>query len=201
MKKGFNILLILCAGLFILSCSDKTKSYTDMLKDEKKAISKLIDEKGFRILDEDDFPRDSVFAENEYVKLDNGVYLRIIDKGNGNKPVLYSTMVLCRFTADRITIDADNPQYMKNVSNYGPNSGGTYPLSYRYGTMASSEQFSQDDYRYYVAELLGEALAEGLNYVSERGKVSLIVPFKRGGSRDMDNGWPVYFEIVEYKFE
>ena len=45
MKKGFNILLILCAALVAISCS-KTKSYTDMLKDEKKAIERFIDDKG-----------------------------------------------------------------------------------------------------------------------------------------------------------
>ena len=44
MKKGFNILLILCAALVAISCS-KTKSYTDMLKDEKKAIERFIDDK------------------------------------------------------------------------------------------------------------------------------------------------------------
>ena len=51
MKKGFNILLILCAALVAISCS-KTKSYTDMLKDEKKAIERFIDDKGLEILDD-----------------------------------------------------------------------------------------------------------------------------------------------------
>ena len=51
MKKGFNILLILCTALVAISCS-KTKSYTDMLKDEKKAIERFIDDKGLEILDD-----------------------------------------------------------------------------------------------------------------------------------------------------
>ena len=75
MKKGFNILLILCAALVAISCS-KTKSYTDMLKDEKKAINRLIDENDFEILK--DFPEDSVFKENQFVELENGTYLNII---------------------------------------------------------------------------------------------------------------------------
>ena len=49
MKKGFNILLILCAALVAISCS-KTKSYTDMLKDEKKAIERFIDDKGLEMI-------------------------------------------------------------------------------------------------------------------------------------------------------
>lgn len=88
MKKGFNILLILCAALVAISCS-KTKSYTDMLKDEKEAIERLIDANDFEILD--DFPKDSIFKENQFVKLENGVYLNIIDKGSSERAVQYKT--------------------------------------------------------------------------------------------------------------
>ena len=42
MKKGFCILMILCAALMVVSC-DKTKSYTEHLKDERKAIDRLIE--------------------------------------------------------------------------------------------------------------------------------------------------------------
>lgn len=49
MKKGFYILMILCAALMVVSC-DKTKSYTERLKDERKAIDRLIDHEGFKIL-------------------------------------------------------------------------------------------------------------------------------------------------------
>ena len=76
-----------------VSCG-KTKSYTDMLNDEKKAISRLIDERGFEILSE--FPKDSIFKENQYVKLKSGLYLRIIDKGSDQRAVLYSTKVYYR---------------------------------------------------------------------------------------------------------
>lgn len=93
MKKGFNILLILCAALVAISCS-KTKSYTDMLKDEKKAINRLIDENDFEILK--DFPEDSVFKENQFVLLDNGVYLNIIDKGSDQRAIQGKTKILYR---------------------------------------------------------------------------------------------------------
>ena len=79
MKKGFYILMILCAALMVVSC-DKTKSYTERLKDERKAIDRLIDHEGFKILK--NYPSDGVFKENEFVKLDNDVYLNVIDSGN-----------------------------------------------------------------------------------------------------------------------
>ena len=74
MKKGFYILMILCAALMVVSC-DKTKSYTERLKDERKAIDRLIDHEGFKILK--NYPSDGVFKENEFVKLDNDVYLNV----------------------------------------------------------------------------------------------------------------------------
>ena len=41
MKRGFYILLIMCTAIMVVSC-DKTKSYTDMLKAQEKAIDRLI---------------------------------------------------------------------------------------------------------------------------------------------------------------
>lgn len=94
MKRGFYILMILCAALMVVSC-DKTKSYTEHLKDERKAIERLIDREGFKVLK--NYPSDGVFKENEFVKLENDVYLNVIDSGNGNRAVLGQTKAFCRF--------------------------------------------------------------------------------------------------------
>ena len=81
MKRGFYILLIMCAAIMVVSC-DKTKSYTDMLKAQEKAIDRLRADSGLVFLEE--FPTDSIFKENEFVELDNGVYLNIVNKGTVN---------------------------------------------------------------------------------------------------------------------
>ena len=65
MKRGFYILLIMCAAIMVVSC-DKTKSYTDMLKAQRKAIERLQVDSGLVFLD--DFPADSIFKENEFVE-------------------------------------------------------------------------------------------------------------------------------------
>ena len=78
MKRGFYILLIMCTAIMVVSC-DKTKSYTDMLKAQEKAIDRLRADSGLVFLEE--FPTDSIFKENEFVELDNGVYLNIVNKG------------------------------------------------------------------------------------------------------------------------
>ena len=64
MKRGFYILLIMCTAIMVVSC-DKTKSYTDMLKAQEKAIDRLRADSGLVFLEE--FPTDSIFKENESV--------------------------------------------------------------------------------------------------------------------------------------
>lgn len=199
MKKGFNILLILCASLVAISCS-KTKSYTDMLKDEKKAIERLIAQQGIEVLK--DFPADSVFEENQFVLLENGVYLNIIDKGTDQRAVQYKTKVLYRCV---VTYPMDTAYIWTTAyglwssgneikHNYGPHSNGTEPYPFTYGDFAS--QASQDK-----MFLVSEGLQEPLKYVGDRAKVKLIVPFKRGTYNDQSKGQPIYYEILEYIFE
>ncbi|WP_165157756.1 DUF4827 family protein [Parabacteroides sp. ZJ-118] len=198
MKKDFNILLILCAALVTISCS-KTKSYTDMLKDEKKAIERLIDENDFEILK--DFPEDSVFKENQFVELENGVYLNIIDKGT-NQRAKYGTKMLYRCV---VSYPMDSAYIWSTAyclwsidntirPNYGPHSNGTDPYPFTYGDYASSASMEKQ-------YLISEGLQEPLKYVGDKAKVKLIVPFKRGTYVDQGKGQPVYYEILEYIFE
>ena len=166
MKKGFNILLILCAALVAISCS-KTKSYTDMLKDA-----------------------DSVFKENQFVLLDNGVYLNIIDKGSDQRAVQYKTKMLYRC---KMSYFMDST--IVAIENYGPHSNGTSPIAFTYGDYSKNSPY--DPSYYYVSE----GMQEPLKYVGDRAKVKMIVPFKRGAYNDQSNGQPVYYEILEYIFE
>ncbi len=185
MKKGFNILLILCAALVAISCS-KTKSYTDMLKDEKKAIERFIDANDLEILK--DFPEDSVFKENQFVELENGVYLNIIDKGSEQRAVQYKTKMLYRCKM-RYFMNVDTTM----IENYGPHSNGTSPFPFVYGDVSYGSDYNMS----YVSE----GMQEPLKYVGDRAKVKLIVPFKRGTYYDQSSGNPVYYEILEYIFE
>lgn len=201
MKKGFSILLIMCAALLAVSCG-KGRSYTDMLKAENKAIDRLITKNGFEILKE--FPADTVFKENQFVKLENGVYLNIIDRGTAQRAVSGETNILYRCIVSYPMDSAyvyQNSVYLINAYktkdgrsvNYGPNSNGTDPY----------EMLYQDPDLYYSisGNFASEGLMTPLKYVGDGAKVKLIVPFKRGISNDNNNGEPAYYEILQYTFE
>lgn len=193
MKRGFYILMIMCVALVVVSC-DKTKSYTEHLKDERKAIERLIRREGFDIID--DYPADGVFKKNEFVKLDNGVYLNVIDSGNGNRAVAGRTKVLCRFEANNI--QGDTTALFVNNLTYGL---GYYPHPTEF--IFGYNVYSGEKRSYVPDELVGEGLATGLYHVGEGAKVRLIVPFKRmaSGGYFQKNYIPVYFSKVRYTFE
>lgn len=192
MKRGFYILMILCAALMVVSC-DKTKSYTEHLKDERKAIERLIKREGFKIID--DYPANGVFKENEFVKLDNDVYLNVIDSGNGNRAVLGTTKVLCRFESKGF-LDSDTTYNMVNNLTYGVGYYG-YPTEFVFGYNVYSGESRDYDPDMFV----GEGLATALYHVGDGATVRLIVPFKRMGNYFQSNYTPVYFSKVKYTFE
>lgn len=195
MKRGFYILMILCAALMVVSC-DKTKSYTERLKDERKAIDRLIDNEGIKVLK--DYPADGVFKENEFVKLDNDVYLNVIDSGNGERAVLGKTKVLCRFEAYGI-LDSDTAYLMVNNLTYGPSYIYPFPTEFIFGYNVYSGKYVN----YAPDEFVGEGLATPLYHVGEGAIVRMIVPFKRmaSGGYFQSKYIPVYFGKVKYTFE
>ncbi len=191
MKKGFYFLLILWAVVAISSCKD-TPTYTERLKIERDKIDRLIEREGLVILDE--YPEDGVFAENEFVLLENGVYLNVIDSGNGNRPELTKTKVFCRFVVEGV--DEDSTYRMVNNLIYD-DTYYNYPTEFIHGYTVSSSEVRSYDPDIFVSE----GLTTGLYYVGENALVKLIVPFKRLGGELGNNYYTVFFRKVKYTFE
>ena len=172
MKRGFYILLIMCTAIMVVSC-DKTKSYTDMLKAQEKAIDRLRADSGLVFLEE--FPTDSIFKENEFVELGQ-------------------TAIRSRFIA-RMFME-NSSMGTGTVDLLGPNSNGTHPVEFRYGYYTSLNP----DYSYTWDMFICEGLGAGLPYVGDSAVVKLIVPFKLMSSDFQSSGTPVFFEKVKYTF-
>lgn len=186
MKKGFYILLIMFAAVWVVSC-DKTKSYTDMLKDQEKAIAKLERDSGFVFLS--DFPKDSIFKWNEFVELDNGVYLNIINKGTKERAVLGETTILCRFKV-RLFMGSDTGIYANSLI---PPLIYNHPEKFKYGSVQGIETTP-------YSNLNCAGLQSALEYVGDSSRVRLIVPFKQASSDFQSAGMPLFFEEVSFVF-
>ncbi|MDR1938431.1 MAG: DUF4827 domain-containing protein [Tannerellaceae bacterium] len=189
MKRGFNIGLVLCAVLIVLSCNDNP-DYADMLNAQKKAINRLIDENGFEILGS--YPENGVFKDNEFVILENGVYLNVVDSGNGQRAVAGSTSVLCRFNVKwLLEWQSMDTATVNNFQN------GTTPLIYKYGMSAPTSTDS------YSTTFFSVLLFSGLEHVGDSSVVKLIIPFHLDGNNQSfsGSGIPLYFSKVQYRFD
>jgi len=195
MNRGiFFFLFSLLLGTILLSCSDdSTRSYTDMLVDQDKIISQLIDDNDLEILK--NYPEDGVFGPNQFVKLDNGLYMNVVDSGNGNRAILNKTTILTRFTAELVYY-GDTIQ----VNSFTDESVNPVPyLEFKYGSSTVADSNTQYEY----ADYLGTGYTTPLDYVGDSAIVKLIVPFELSASSSpfATSGIPVYFTKIRYAFE
>lgn len=198
MKKGFNILMMIVGVVLLVSaCSKSQRTYTEMLKDERKAIKSLIDKEGIILLD--DYPENGVFGEKEFVQLSSGLYINVVDSGNGNRAVLGSTKVMCRFVADYINVLNDTTEV------YDVEANGTFPITftYTYNYTIGLDLEWPGSWNFLYSSGMVEPLSLNNNghAIGDGAIVNLIVPFKIGCSAQQSGGDPVYFKKLRYVFE
>ncbi|MDR2764294.1 MAG: DUF4827 domain-containing protein [Tannerella sp.] len=192
MKTKISLLIMIVSAVCVSSCSDDMKSYAEMKRDEKKAIDRLIATEGFEILNE--YPADGVFGEKQFVLLDNGVYLNVVDSGNGNRAKLYTTTILMRC---RVRFIFQEDTTLSLFSN------DAFPIEFIYGYAANT--ISQDASAGTGSSIwyfLSTGVQSILEYVGENAEVKLIVPFEEGSSYQQANqlGAPLYYEKVKFMF-
>ena len=207
MKKNFYILVFIGCVLglmFTVSCNN-TPTYEELKAAEQKVIRRIIDEKGITILTE--YPENGVFKDNEFVQLKSGIYLNVIDSGNGNRAAAYQTDVLVRVSGEytaKIYGTKDDSLYVFSTF---PNI--FEPFEFRYGNAYGVAQ-DKSQYNVYYYSYFGMGIESILSYVGDSAIVKMIIPGHSeinggpGGS-SMQNGSgtayiPIYYDRVRYTF-
>jgi len=173
-----SIVVVLCISV---SCR-QSKSLQELLQEESKAIDKFISMNDFVILR--DYPKDGVFKSNEYYKTTDGLFLQVVDSGNGTRAKLL----------DEVSVRYDYFQYIKNVvqgdsSIYLP-SNPYDPDSFVYGITQTYSSYSSP---------VCQAWIIPLSYVGEGAVMNLIVPSTIGSYVDRyQNIAPVFYKNLRY---
>ena len=199
MKLRIGVLAIML-GVIFWSCGKKTKSFAEYKKEEKEAIDNLIAKENFEIIR--NYPADGVFGEKQFVLLDNGCYLNVIDSGNGNRAISGKTVVLMRCSTIGIT-----PSDSSSISIFG---NGYQPLEFVYGNMQAAKMRAyQDTGPAYM--FLSPGVESALDYVGNNSIVRMIIPFDNGqsteypygiGSAAQDNARiPMYYDRIRFVFD
>ena len=201
MKKAFYILIVTGCVLnliFTVSCND-IPTYEELKSAENKVIRSILDEKNIKVLSE--YPENGVFGENEFVQLNSGIYLNVVDSGNGNRAVYGVTDLLVRVSGE---------SYHKDTTiAFSTFHNAAYPFEFRYGSAYNVVQdYARFENLYYYYFSMG--LESILSYVGDSSVVRLIVPGYSeidgapGGSTmqssDRYRYVPIYYDRVRYIF-
>ena len=195
-KLVFLFLSLLAAGSIFQACDD-SKTYAEMLEDEKNAVNKFIKDKGIRIISQDEFEK------NDTVALSDGVYMQIVDRGSAeNKTDTFANNneICVRYIEEDI-MTRDTTCFNVFLEEWGDaNQLYTNPAVFRYVAEGSYVYgtFIQMDYywaSYYQSTAVPAGWLLALPFVRNYAHVRLIVPSKVGHSSAQQYVNPYYYDI------
>ncbi|WP_418696271.1 DUF4827 domain-containing protein [Bacteroides sp.] len=194
----FLTLLAFCLGF---QACDNTKSYAEMLEDERDAIKAFIKDSSITVISQSEFyAQDSTtnLERNEYVQLASGVYMQIVDKGSTNPAdtVRSNDLILVRFAEQGLMADKyGNKSYLTNLND----PANVDEFKYTVTSSSIAGIFTQG----YMLMAYGTSVPAGwlipLSYVRDRAHVKLIVPSKMGHSSAMQYVYPYYYDIQKFQ--
>lgn len=205
-KLVFLFLSLLTAGSLFQAC-DNSKTYAEMLEDEKNAVNKFIKDNDIRVISLEEFERDTITASkeagngyDEYVAFSNGVYMQIVDRGGkedkdgvevinevdtfANNNIICARYVEKDMMTGEVTCFNVPLEEWMDVPDYYK-----FPLTFRYVQNASTVygivlSGSLDYDLLWVNQGYGTAIPSGwliaLPYLRNNAHVRLIVPSKMG---------------------
>lgn len=194
MKNISQILLPLLVVAAIFASCSKSKTYAERLADERKAISGFIKRQKIKVIDFKTFvAQDSVtnLEDNEYVELQNKVYLQIVDKGSENLVDTFENgaKLTVRYVEHNI-----KGNYNTGLSNsIEPNVDA---FNYRiYGDQVSGEFYGP-------GMMISNGIAKvpagwliAMRFVRKGARLRLIVPSKMGHTYAYQNVAPFHYDL------
>jgi len=163
----------------------------ELIQEEKKAINRYIESNKLEILST--YPADGVFGDKQYYKSDEGVYFRVVEKGDtedmavkgSNKygAVKRGTEVLIRVVSKYYFALSETSVYQ--LYDY-------HPCAYIYGIGLAPDNQSSID--------VASAWVLPLEFVGNGAVVDMIVPSEYGTSTDRSSFYPAFYKNVSYRF-
>ena len=196
MKKRTLFFFALLAVCLAFQACDNSKTYAEMLEEEKDAIKAFIKDSSIVVISQSEFyAQDSTtdVSRNEYVQLASGVYMQIVDKGSTNPAdtVKPNDLILVRFEEQGLIAVGGVKSYITNMNS------PTVVDEFRYSVTSSSIAglFTQGYMLIYHGSSVPAGWLVALNYIRNGAHVKLIVPSKMGQSDAMRDVHPYYYDL------
>lgn len=174
--------------LVLFAACDDDVSYAERVETERKRIKDFISEQNIEVLDT--YPSNGVFKPNQYYLDETGVYINVVDSGNG-KRAAYRGEVYFRF-GEVMSLPLSESDTLK-AWEINP---GLQPLSFKYGiTSTYTDYYDTYGMPYHY---LSEGVTIPLKYVGENALVNIIVPFKIGSVLQSSSYSTLVYKQLEY---
>lgn len=214
-RLAFLLLSIFTIGGLFTAC-DNTKTYAEMLEDERNAVDAYIKKNGINVISVEQFEKDTVtdVSKNEYVGFSNGVYMQIVKRYGSKYSSLEAApefennnLILSRFV--EVYIFDNDTTIASNVANKYEYLN-LYPDGFRYTDNGYSQygQFvSEPGLAYYFgygmasvydSPIVPAGWLMSLNYLRDGAHVRLIVPSKSGHNTAQQQVYPYFYDIREF---
>lgn len=206
MKKLILLFFALTAIGYIFQACDDTKTYAEMLDEEKDAVNAFIKKNGINVISQSEFEAQgntTDLIKNEYVAFSNGIYMQIRSKGAKNEADTFKTnnLIIVRFM--EVDILQNDTTAVSNVNNPYV-AGDVFPDGYRYtesGTSIYGQFISEPGLGVNMLSQYGTDVPAGwlipLKYVRDSASVRVIVPSKLGHQTAQQYVYPYYYDITK----
>lgn len=206
MKKLILLFFALLTIGHLFQACDDTKTYAEMLEEEKDGVNAFIKSRNIKVISQAEFEaQDSTtnLERNEYVAFSNGVYMQIVNKGAKSLTDTFRTnnLILVRFT--EVDIMTDSITTTSNVNN-PVEFRNYYPDGFRYtesGTNIYGQFIVEPGLGANMYQDYGTSVPAGwlipLKYVRDSASVRLIVPSKMGHQNAQQYVFPYYYDITK----
>lgn len=214
MKKLLILFLSLLAIGGLFQACDNSKTYAEMLEDEKNAVNQFISDSAIHVISLDEFEIDTVTAVkgvngatyDEYVAFSNGIYMQIVNRGVKDEKTFANGDEICTRYLEKDIMTRELTCFNVFLDEYADATQlYTNPAVFRYvndGTYSAYGIFTQMDYywaSYYQTTAVPSGWLLALPYLWNKAHVRLIIPSKMGHSNSQQYVTPFYYDIREFK--
>lgn len=223
-KLIFLFLSLLTVGSIFQACDD-SKTYAEMLEDEKNAVNKFIKDSAIHVISQEEFEKqDSTTAVkgvngaqyDEYVAFSNGIYMQVVKRGiklgedataeeivAAEKDVFVNNDMICVRYLEKEVATGEITSFNVFLEEWA-NASDIYasPAVFRYVLNELSSYSAGTFVELNFLWVYGTAVPQGwllaLPYIRNGAHVRLIVPSKMGHQQAQQDVLPFYYDIQDF---
>ena len=198
-------MMVFGLGLAFQSCNNG-KTYAEMKEDEREAIKRFIEVNDIKVISEDQFEaQDSLtnVSDNEYVLFEeSGVYMQVIDRGNGELLEDGRHEILVRYVESLINAEGGKDTLSLNTIPNLYAHPDEFVVTKSDRTLSATFSTSGAMYSTHSSSYVPTGWLLPLNYlkvgreIAGRSKIKLIVPHSEGTATASGQVYPSFYEIT-----